>query len=285
MQLIRDATSMRAWSRAARGRGETVGFVPTMGYLHEGHLSLVRIAAQRCERVVVSIFVNPTQFAPGEDLDRYPRDEAGDLARCRAEGVAAVFYPAVEEMYPPGAQTFVTVEQVSWGLCGGNRPVHFRGVATVVSLLFNVVEPDVAVFGEKDYQQLAVIRRMVRDLGFPIEIVGGPIIREPDGLAMSSRNAYLGDEERRQATAHSRALRWAARELADGTADSDLLRAGMRQRISEQPLADIDYVEIVDATTLDPIEDELTAPARAAVAVRFGKTRLIDNLALIPPGT
>jgi len=255
-----------------------------MGYLHEGHLSLMRIAAQRCDSVVASIFVNPTQFGPDEDLDRYPRDEEGDLAKCRGVGVSAVFLPPVEEMYPPGAQTFVTVERVSRGLCGASRPIHFRGVATVVSLLFNIVEPDLAVFGDKDYQQLRVIQQMVSDLRFPIEIVGGPIARESDGLAMSSRNAYLTPDQRVQAPALNRALRWAAAEVAAGRADSDALRAGIRARIERQPLARVDYVEVVDAATVEPAEGRLEAPARAAVAVHFGATRLIDNVALVPPG-
>ena len=282
MELIHSADEMLWWSRAARTRGESVGFVPTMGFLHEGHLSLMRIAGERCERVVASIFVNPTQFGPGEDLDRYPRDEEGDLAKCRSVGVSAVFLPPVEEMYPPGAQTFVTVEQISRGLCGASRPVHFRGVATVVALLFNIVEPDVAVFGDKDFQQLRVIQQMVRDLRFPIEIVGGAIARESDGLALSSRNAYLTPDQRTQAPALDRALRWAAAQVAAGWTDTEGLRAAIRERIERQPLAEVDYVEVVDSVTVQPVVGDITSPARAAVAARFGATRLIDNIALIP---
>jgi len=285
MELIHGADAMLQWSRAARARGETVGFVPTMGFLHDGHLSLMRVAGERCDRVVASIFVNPTQFGPNEDLARYPRDEEGDLAKCRDVGVAAVFLPPVEEMYPPGAQTFVTVEQISRGLCGASRPIHFRGVATVVSLLFNIVEPDLAVFGEKDYQQLCVIRQMVRDLRFPIEVVGAPTGRESDGLAMSSRNAYLTPEQRAQAPALNRALRWAAAEVSAGRTGADALRAAIRARIERQPLARVDYIDVVDAVTVEPVAGAIQAPARAAVAVHFGATRLIDNIALVPPGT
>ena len=284
MELIHDAAAMLQWSRAARARGDTVGFVPTMGFLHEGHLGLMRIAGERCDRVVASIFVNPTQFGPNEDLARYPRDEHGDLAKCREVGVSAVFLPPLEEMYPPGAQTFVTVEQVSRGLCGASRPVHFRGVATVVGLLFNIVEPDVAVFGDKDFQQLRVIQQMVRDLRFPIEIVGGPIARESDGLAMSSRNAYLSPEQRSQAPALNRTLRWAAAEVSAGWTDTERLRGAIRERIERQPLAEVGYVEVVDAATVEPIAGDIAGPARAAVAVRFGATRLIDNIALTPRG-
>lgn len=282
MQLIHTADAMRRWSRDQRAGGHTVGFVPTMGFLHEGHLSLMRIAGERTGRVVASIFVNPTQFAPGEDLDRYPRDEEGDLDKCRSVGVDAVFLPPVHEMYPPGAKTFVTVHDLSGGLCGVSRPIHFRGVATVVSILFNQVEPDVAVFGCKDFQQLRVIERMTADLGFPIEIVGGPIVREHDGLAMSSRNAYLTDDQRAQAPALRRALLWAVDAAGAGTMDAaDLLR-GIRDRIEEQPLAEIDYVALVDADDLQPLEGVVDHAARVAVAVRFGPTRLIDNAPLGP---
>ncbi len=282
MQLIRDARAMRDWSRTARSEGARVGFVPTMGFLHEGHLSLMRIAHEHADRVVVSIFVNPTQFAPGEDLDRYPRDEEGDLAGCRAQGVDAVFLPPVEQMYPPGSETLVTPGGLARELCGQSRPTHFRGVATVVSMLFNIVEPDAAVFGEKDFQQLCVIQRMVRDLAFPLTIVPGPIVREPDGLAMSSRNAYLGTDQRSQAVVLNRSLRAAAERVGAGERDCAALVAGVRETIGEQPLAEIDYVELVDAGTLLPVSGQLADPARLAVAVRFGATRLIDNIQLTP---
>lgn len=282
MQLIRTAEAMLRWSRDQRAAGHTVGFVPTMGFLHEGHLSLMRIAGDRADKVVASIFVNPTQFAPGEDLERYPRDEQGDLDKCGSAGVDAVFLPPEEQMYPPGARTFVTVHGLSGELCGVSRPTHFRGVATVVSILFNQVQPDVAVFGCKDFQQLRVIERMTADLGFPIEIVGGPIVREADGLAMSSRNAYLTAEQRAQAPALRRALLEAYEAAAAGEAMAEGLAAGIRRGIAEQPLAEIDYVEIVDAGDLQPCSGAVDRPARAAVAVRFGQTRLIDNLALGP---
>ena len=282
MQLIRSAADMLRWSRDQRASGHTIGFVPTMGFLHEGHLSLMRIADAATDRVVASIFVNPTQFAPGEDLDRYPRDEAGDLDKCRSAGVDVVFLPTEEEMYPPGAMTFVTVEDLSRNLCGVSRPTHFRGVATVVSILFNQVQPDVAVFGQKDFQQLRVIERMTADLGFPIAIIGGPIVREPDGLAMSSRNAYLTDDQRAQAPALRRALLRAAEIASTGTVAAADLISGIRIRIERQPLAEIDYIELVDAADLQPFSGTVDRPARVALAVRFGLTRLIDNLSLGP---
>jgi pantoate--beta-alanine ligase len=282
MQLIKTAWEMLRWSRDQRAAGHTIGFVPTMGFLHEGHLSLMRIAGARADKVVASIFVNPTQFAPGEDLERYPRDEQGDLDKCRGVGVDAVFLPPTEEMYPPGAKTLVTVNELGGGLCGGSRPTHFRGVATVVSILFNQVQPDVAVFGQKDFQQLRVIERMTSDLGFPVQIVGGPIVREVDGLAMSSRNAYLTAEQRAQAPALRRALLGAAEAAAGGEATAEGLVEGIRRDITRQPLAEIDYIEIVDAVDLQSCTGTVDRPARAAVAVRFGQTRLIDNLPLGP---
>ena len=283
MQLIHDPATMRAWSREQRVRGERVGFVPTMGFLHEGHLSLVRIARRHAKRSVVSIFVNPTQFGPGEDLDRYPRDEEGDLAGCRAEGVDVVYLPPAGSMYPPGAQTWVTVEGLTNGLCGRSRPTHFRGVTTVVTILLHQVEPDVAVFGEKDYQQLQSIRRVVRDLAMAVEIVPGPIVREPGGLAMSSRNAYLTDEQREQALELNRSLRWAADQVAGGRRGVAGLVSDMSGRIERQPLAEVDYVEVVDTDSLQPVEGSLDRPARMALAVRFGGCRLIDNWPMEPP--
>ncbi len=282
MQLIDDPSAMRAWSRAARAGGETVGFVPTMGFLHEGHLSLMRLSKARADRTAVSIFVNPTQFAPDEDLDRYPQDTEGDLAKCRAVGVDAVYLPPVEAMYPPGSQTWVTVEGLSGGLCGRDRPTHFRGVTTVVSILLHQVEPDLAVFGEKDYQQLQIIARMVRDQGFATEIVPGPIVREADGVAMSSRNANLAADERVQARALNRSLRWAAEQVAAGQRDVATLAEAVGARIDEQPLAQVQYVEVVDAETLQPVTGALERPARMALAVRFPGARLIDNWPLHP---
>lgn len=278
MEILRTRAAMRAY-RAAH-RGARLGLVPTMGFLHDGHLALMKTAAGHAERVVASVFVNPTQFGPGEDLDRYPRDESGDLAKCEAAGCAAVFLPSVDEMYAPGAATRVEVPPLAEFLCGASRPTHFAGVCTVVCLLFNITGCDVAVFGEKDYQQLAIIRRMVRDLALPVEVVGHPIVREADGLAMSSRNAYLSAEQRREAVALSAALAEARAKFGAGERDAEALRAVMRARVAAAAGGEVDYVEVVDADALRPIEGAIEAPARAALAVRFGATRLIDNAAL-----
>lgn len=278
MEILRTRAAMRAYRQTHRDA--RLGLVPTMGYLHDGHLALMKTAAAHAERVVASIFVNPTQFGPGEDLDRYPRDEAGDLAKCEAAGCAAVFLPSVAEMYPPGAATRVEVPPLAEHLCGASRPTHFAGVCTVVCLLFNVTGCDVAVFGEKDYQQLAIIRRMARDLALPVEVVGHPIVREADGLAMSSRNAYLSPEQRREAVALSAALAEARAKFEAGERDAEALRAVMRARIEAAAGGEIDYVEVVDAEALRPIDGAIERPARAALAVRFGATRLIDNAAL-----
>ncbi len=277
--LLRTVGEQRAFSRAERAGGRRVALVPTMGALHPGHVSLVRLARRHAERVVVSIFVNPTQFGPGEDFAAYPRDLERDLALLRPEGVAAVFAPSAAEVYPQGDATRVDVERLGEPLCGRSRPGHFRGVTTVVARLFHIVEPDVALFGEKDYQQLAVIRRMVRDLHFPIEIIGAPIVREPDGLAMSSRNAYLEPEQRRQALALPRALREAREQVRAGERDAARLAGLAREIIAAQPLAELDYVELCDADTLEAVA-RLERPAVLAVAARFGRARLIDNTRL-----
>lgn len=280
MDLLRDIPSVRGCVRAWKREGLRVAFVPTMGALHEGHLSLIRLARTRGARTVVSIFVNPTQFGPGEDYARYPRTEEADLAACRNAGADAVFLPEVSEMYAGGSATAVSVEgPISAGLCGASRPGHFRGVATVVAKLFHIVEPDAAVFGQKDAQQLAVIRRMVRDLDFPVEIVPAPIVREPDGLAMSSRNAYLSAEERAQASVLRRALLEAEGRVRSGEADAAAIRRAMAAVVAGAPLAELDYAEVVDAESLEPLV-RLDRPALAALAVRFGKTRLIDNTLL-----
>lgn len=251
-----------------------------MGYLHDGHLSLVRIARERgCDAVAATIFVNPVQFGPGEDFERYPRDEARDLALLSREGVDAVFVPAAGEMYPPGYQTFVEVTGVSQGLCGASRPGHFRGVATVVTKLFNICRPHVAVFGEKDFQQLAVIRAMARDLDFDIEIVGAPIVREPDGLAMSSRNAYLSGEDRAAAVCLFRGLCRAREMFEAGVRDPAELAAAVKAVIAAEPRAALDYVEARDPLTLEPA----WAPCERVtilVAARVGPARLIDNMTL-----
>ncbi len=246
-----------------------------MGALHEGHLALMRAAADHAETVVASVFVNPTQFGPGEDFEAYPRDEAGDLAKAEAAGCEAVFAPSPEEMYPAGAATTVHVSGISEGLCGAHRPGHFDGVCTVVTKLFGITGCDVAVFGEKDYQQLAVIRRFTRDLDLPVEVVGHPIVREPDGLAMSSRNVYLTAPEREAALSLSRTLGRLAERWRAGERDPGALEASLRAGI--HPSGEIDYAEVRDADTLAPLTRPAVGPVVAALAVRFGRTRLIDN--------
>jgi pantoate--beta-alanine ligase len=249
-----------------------------MGYLHEGHMSLVDLAAQRAERVVLSIYVNPTQFGPGEDLDKYPRDFARDEALCRQRGVQALFYPESRAMYAPSHSTWVVVEGLTETLCGRSRPGHFRGVSTVVTKLFNIVQPDVAVFGRKDAQQVLVIQRLVRDLDQPVEVVVAPIVREADGLAMSSRNTYLSADERRRAVCISQALQDAADGYAGGELDACRLRAGVTARIQAGG-GRVDYVECVSRDTLQAVT-RVDQPALLAVAAFFGKTRLIDNVYL-----
>jgi pantoate--beta-alanine ligase len=282
-QRIVRVREMQAWAEHERAAGRRIGLVPTMGALHEGHLSLVRIARGRADRVVVSIFVNPTQFGPEEDLARYPRDLEEDLARLRPYGVDVVFCPCVEEMYPPGDATRVEVRGLTEGLCGRSRPGHFRGVTTVVARLFLAVKPHLAVFGEKDYQQLLVIRRMVRDLHFDLEVIEGPTVREPDGLAMSSRNLYLGAEARRQASVLNAALQQARERHQAGERDASRLIAALRERITKQPLAEVDYIECRDAGTLEPLE-RIDRRAVLALAARFEGTRLIDHTILEDPG-
>jgi pantoate--beta-alanine ligase len=250
-----------------------------MGYLHEGHLSLVRAARARDDHVVVSIFVNPTQFGPGEDFERYPRDHERDLALLRREQVDAVFVPSVAEMYPEGASAFVEVEGITEVLEGAHRPGHFRGVATVVAKLLHIVQPHRAYFGRKDAQQLAVIRRLVRDLHLDVEIVPMPTVREPDGLAMSSRNAYLAPPGRQAALVLSRALRRAQELFAGGERDGERLREAMRDVIAQEPLARVDYVSVADTETLREL-DRLEGAALASLAVRIGTIRLIDNATL-----
>jgi len=270
---------MRAASRAARRAGKRLGFVPTMGALHEGHLSLVGAARSSCDALAASIFVNPTQFAPNEDLAKYPRSFERDRELLEREGVELLFAPSVEEMYPAGAVTWVTVEGLSDKLDGRSRPGHFRGVATVVAKLFHIVEPDAAFFGQKDAAQVAIIRRMVRDLNLPMEIVVCPIVRESDGLAMSSRNAYLDVEQRKRALALHRALTRVQR-MADGgqRKTSELVAAGRAELAGESSVR-LDYLEIVDPDTLDPV-DSISSGALVAVAAFVGTTRLIDNILL-----
>jgi len=254
-----------------------LGFVPTMGYLHEGHLELVRRARAENPSVAVSIFVNPTQFGPKEDFARYPRDPERDLALLEKEGVDVVFMPSAEEMYPPGFDSWVEVGKLAERLEGAARPGHFRGVATVVARLFDIVRPDRAYFGQKDAQQLLVIKQIVADLDLGIEIVAVPTVREPDGLAMSSRNTYLNSAERKQAVALYQSLKLAQKLYADGERDAKAILKQMTALIERQPLADIEYISIADAETLDEL-DTVKPPALISMAVRFGKTRLIDNV-------
>lgn len=280
MQVARTADECR---RLRAGLDGVVGVVPTMGALHEGHRSLIRRARAECDQVVVTIFVNPTQFGPHEDLGAYPRSEEADLAMCEEEGVALVFMPPVEEVYPEGATTTVSVGPLSTVLEGASRPGHFDGVATVVTKLFAITTPDRGYFGRKDAQQLLVIRRLARDLRFGVEVVGCPIVRDRDGLALSSRNVYLSDEERRQALSLSRGLRRAEAAWLGGVRDADAIRTLVHDEIAAQPLARIDYVSLADAETLEECGGRVQRDALLSLAVRFGKARLIDNTTLQIP--
>ncbi|MCI8648179.1 MAG: pantoate--beta-alanine ligase [Firmicutes bacterium] len=259
-----------------RKEGLTVGLVPTMGFLHEGHESLMKRSLEENDRTVVSIFVNPMQFGKSEDLDSYPRDFEKDSCICQNAGVNLIFHPASEEMYPAQFFTYTDMDILTESLCGSKRPGHFRGVCTVVSKLFHIVSPDRAYFGQKDAQQLAVIKKMVQDLNFDLEVVGCPTVREADGLAKSSRNTYLSPEERKAAGILHQALECARQAISNGEQDIAKLRSDMVQMIESEPLAGIDYVELVDGETLQPLKT-LEKPALIAVAVKFGKTRLIDN--------
>jgi pantoate--beta-alanine ligase len=279
MEVIERIQEMRDWSEAQRRDGRRIVFVPTMGFLHEGHLSLVRDAKKRGDRVVVSIFVNPKQFEPQEDFGAYPRDFARDRKLLEQEGVDVLLYPADEEIYPHGYQTHVEVEKVSVPLCGAFRPGHFRGVATVVTKLFNIVRPHVALFGCKDYQQLQVVRRLVRDLNFAIEIVGHPTVREADGLAISSRNAYLTPAERKAALCLSRSLREAETLVKQGEKNSAVILESVHREIAMEPLATLEYASLCDPESLFEVE-QVRDGALLALAVRIGKARLIDNVIL-----
>ncbi len=279
MRICKTIEEMRVACRAARQAGQRLGLVPTMGALHEGHLSLVRTAKAGCGVVAASIFVNPTQFGPTEDLAKYPRSFDRDRKLLEKEGVDLLFAPSVEEMYPAGAATWVTVESLSDKLDGRSRPGHFRGVTTVVAKLFHVVEPDLAFFGQKDAAQVAIIRRMVRDLNFPVEIVACPIVRDPDGLAMSSRNAYLNSQQRTAALVLHRSLMRVKQLWESGERSSGRLIAAGREEIATEPLARLDYFEITNADTLDPVE-EASSGVLVAVAAFMGDTRLIDNILL-----
>jgi pantoate--beta-alanine ligase len=283
MKIIHSIQELRQTLRPLRSG--TIGFVPTMGYLHRGHQSLMDRARQECDTVVVSVFVNPLQFGPNEDYDRYPRDLERDAAIAEAAGVDYLFAPSVDEMYPSESLTTVTLRRITEPLCGASRPGHFDGVATVVTKLFHIVQPDKAYFGLKDAQQVAVIQQMTEDLNFPVEIVPCPTVREPDGLAMSSRNVYLSPEERQQATVLYRALRMAKEQIEAGT----LTRAAdvisfLEKEIRTQPLANIDYVQVLTYPRLEPVDRLENKRIIMAVAVRFGSTRLIDNLILPEEG-
>jgi pantoate--beta-alanine ligase len=279
MEIVSDPGDMQAVSLAWRKLGQKIAFVPTMGYFHEGHLSLMRYGRQHGDRLVVSLFVNPTQFGPSEDLDRYPRDLEKDSALAREVEVDVLYTPSAGDMYTPGYQTYVTVEDLSQPMCGASRPGHFRGVATVVLKLFHQVLPHLAIFGEKDYQQLAVIKRMVADLNVPVEVLGRPIVREADGLAMSSRNSYLSPEERQSALGLFQALTRARNLASSGETKADKILAEVEQMISQNPHTRLDYAVLVDPTTLNNV-DTIRDSARLAVAAWVGGTRLIDNMLL-----
>lgn len=276
MKIAETIQEVREQVKEWRKQGLSVGLVPTMGYLHEGHKSLMDCAVAENDRVVVSVFVNPMQFGPKEDLASYPRDFKRDSALCEETGVALVFHPQPEEMYHEGFSSFVDMNTLTGGLCGKTRPIHFRGVCTVVSKLFHIVMPDKAYFGQKDAQQLAVIRHMVSDLDFGIEIVGCPIIREKDGLAKSSRNTYLNEKERQAALILSKSLKEGMALVDAGEKDAGKVRQAITEKLESEPLARIDYVEVVDWNTLEPV-DRIEGAVLAAIAVYIGKTRLIDN--------
>lgn len=282
MEIIREIPAMKDWVRAVRKRGETICLVPTMGYLHEGHLDLMRMGRPLADRLVISIFVNPTQFGAGEDLATYPRDLPRDTELAGSVGVECIFYPSAGAMYPPGYCTYVDVEDITEGLCGASRPGHFRGVATVVAKLFNIIEPDIAIFGEKDYQQLAVLRKMVEDLNMNVQVLAHPTVREDDGLAMSSRNKYLSAEQRKSALALSQVLLKARRRVEQGERSAEALKTEAVRMIEQTPESTVDYVEIVDPVLLRPVE-RIEGRAVMALAVRVGATRLIDNMTLEAP--
>ena len=279
MNTIQSVSDMQQWACATREAGKKIAFVPTMGFLHEGHVALMREGKGRGDYLVVSIFVNPTQFGVGEDYEDYPRDLEGDTEKVSSAGGDIIFAPSVKEMYPSGYQTFVAVEKVTQNLCGASRPTHFQGVTTVVAKLFNIVKPHVAIFGEKDYQQLVTIRQMTRDLNFDIEIIGMPTIREEDGLAMSSRNKYLSSEERKQALCLVSALNQVEKLFQGGEKNSKKLIARAAEIIRVQPAAAIDYVKVCHPETIEDLE-WIDDRALMALAVKIGKTRLIDNRVL-----
>ena len=281
MEIIRTISWMKEASRRARAESQIIGLVPTMGALHEGHLSLISRARQDCSKVFASIFVNPKQFGPNEDFAKYPRALETDTEKLAAAGIDAIFAPEAAEMYPPGYHSYVNVDGISDRLEGRTRPGHFRGVATVVLKLFQIIQPNFAYFGRKDAQQVRIIQQMARDLNLDVEIAICPVVREPDGLALSSRNAYLSAEERAAATVLHRALDAARQAITSGTRDTLQLHATLRDTIQREPLATIDYAEIVDAETFEPVV-RIAKPCYVLLAVFLGKTRLIDNMLVAP---
>jgi pantoate--beta-alanine ligase len=282
MRIVRSIPELRVALKAVRESGQSIGFVPTMGYLHEGHASLIRQSTARCDSTVVSVFVNPTQFGPGEDLAKYPRDLERDQNLCLRLGVATLFLPEPAEIYPTGFSTAIEVGPMGEVLCGRFRPGHFRGVATVVTKLFNLIQPDLAFFGQKDLQQASVIRRVVKDLNLPVDILVAPTVREPDGLAMSSRNAYLVPGDRQRALAISRGLFAAEKRFQAGERDVATLLATVRDELGG--LDEVQYCEAVDPLTMDSLAGTVSRSAALCVAVKVGGTRLIDNVVLSPTG-
>jgi pantoate--beta-alanine ligase len=279
IEIIGSPQHMQARSEGIRLSGKKIGLFPTLGFLHEGHLELIRQVRKRSDFVVMSLFVNPIQFGPNEDFEKYPRDTDGDLKKAKGEGVDIVFMPPVSEMYPAGFQSAVRVNNITRHLCGKSRPGHFEGVTTVVAKLFNIIKPHIAVFGQKDFQQLAVIRRMVKDLNMDIEIIGVPTVREPDGLAMSSRNKYLNQEERKSALSLKKAMDMANRLVEQGEREVKNIISSMRGLILSHPFTDIDYINICDPDTLEDIS-VIKGQSLLALAVKVGGTRLIDNCIL-----
>lgn len=282
MKIIRSPKAMMAWSHGLRREGVTIGFVPTMGALHDGHRALIRAARLRCDALVVSIFVNPTQFAPEEDLTKYPRPIAKDHALCRMEGVDVCFEPTAQAMYPDGFQTAVSLPTIARRWEGETRPHHFSGVATVVTKLFGIVHPHIALFGQKDFQQSALVQQLVEDLNLGVEVVVRPTVREQDGLAMSSRNVYLSPKERIVATTLYKSLRAGADAIRKGMTDSAAVRSAMAQVVKQEPALMIDYLAVCDPRTLEPLSS-VTSRAVLLGAVRLGSVRLIDNLLVAPP--
>ncbi|MGI6452604.1 MAG: pantoate--beta-alanine ligase [Syntrophomonadaceae bacterium] len=278
MQIIKSVEEMQQWVREKKQQGNKIGLVPTMGFLHEGHLSLVRQAKKDCDTVIVSVFVNPIQFGAGEDYDEYPRDLTRDAALLEKEQADVVFAPAVKEMYPAGYNTFVEVfGEATQKMCGASRPGHFRGVTTVVAKLFNICQPELAYFGQKDAQQVTIVEKMVRELNFPLKIVRVPIVREKDGLAMSSRNVYLDSTQRQEAVVLSKSLKMAEDQIKQGERDIKKVKNLMQEMISECPQAKVDYIEIANAYDLSDLE-EIQGQVLIALAVKIGNTRLIDNM-------